>query len=162
MKWSPFCQSAWRGLFTLLPCHFPARPQSKLRDQHCDNYLAQHPQPYYIQLHSPKQRYNPAKIYRRRTGFIHIPSASLRAPAAPMEDTNLSVASTYINNLLLSRGLLKNGSNIDFAHPERGDGGTDGTMAKVMGLVNDLILRRDVRLPYYTPRRKALQTCCAQ
>ena len=68
-----------------------------------------------------------------------------------MDDTNLSVASTYINNLLLSRGLLKNGKSIDFAHPEHCDGGTDGTMAKVMGLVNDLILRRDVRLPNYSP-----------
>lgn len=61
-----------------------------------------------------------------------------------MDDTNLGVASIYINNLLLSRGLLKNGTNINFAHPERCDGGTEGTMAKVMGLVNDLILRRDV------------------
>lgn len=66
-----------------------------------------------------------------------------------MDDTNLGVASIYINNLLLSRGLLKNGTNVDFAHPERGDGGTDGTMAKVMGLVNDLILRRDVRPPFF-------------
>lgn len=67
-----------------------------------------------------------------------------------MDDTNLGVASIYINNLLLSRGLLKNGTNIDFAHPERGDGGTEGTMAKVMGLVNDLILRRDVCAPLFS------------
>lgn len=66
-----------------------------------------------------------------------------------MDDTNLGVASMYINNLLLSRGLLKNGTNIDFAHPKRGDGGIEGTMAKVMGLVNDLILRRDVCTPLY-------------
>lgn len=67
-----------------------------------------------------------------------------------MDDTNLGVASIYINNLLLSRGLLKNGTNIDFAHPGRGDGGTEGTMAKVMGLVNDLILRRDVCAPLFS------------
>ncbi len=60
-----------------------------------------------------------------------------------MDDTNLRTASVYINNLLLSRGLLRNGQTIDFAHPERGDGGADGTMGRIMGVVNDLILRRD-------------------
>ncbi|OAF60228.1 hypothetical protein VC83_03094 [Pseudogymnoascus destructans] len=60
-----------------------------------------------------------------------------------METDNLRTASVYINNLLLSRGLLKNGQNLDFAHPEQGEGGSEGTMGRIMGVVNDLILRRD-------------------
>ncbi|OBT60474.1 hypothetical protein VE03_10085 [Pseudogymnoascus sp. 23342-1-I1] len=60
-----------------------------------------------------------------------------------METDNLRTASVYINNLLLSRGLLKNGQSLDFAHPEQGDGGSEGTMGRIMGVVNDLILRRD-------------------
>jgi hypothetical protein len=59
---------------------------------------------------------------------------------------NLEAASTYVNNILLARGLLKGGQPIDFADPENDEGGTDGTMARVINLVNDLVLRRDVRL----------------
>lgn len=61
-----------------------------------------------------------------------------------MESDNLRTASSYINNLLLSRGLLRNGQTIDFSRPDKGDGGIEGTMGRVMSLVNDLILRRDV------------------
>lgn len=61
-----------------------------------------------------------------------------------MEPQNLDAASTYINNVLLARGLLKGGTPIDFARPENDEGGADGTMAKVINLVNDLVLRRDV------------------
>lgn len=60
------------------------------------------------------------------------------------DSSSLRTASTYINNLLLSRGLLRDGRVIDFARPERGEGGVAGTMGKVMSLVNDLVLRRDV------------------
>ncbi|KAI9735416.1 MAG: hypothetical protein M1818_006422 [Claussenomyces sp. TS43310] len=60
-----------------------------------------------------------------------------------METDNLRTASSYINNLLLSRGLLRNGQPLEFAQPQKGEGGTEGTMAKVMSLVNDLVLRRD-------------------
>lgn len=60
-----------------------------------------------------------------------------------MEAHNLQTASTYINNLLLARGLLKNGKAIDFARPENG-GGIDATMAKIINLINDLVIRRDV------------------
>ncbi|CAL3968466.1 unnamed protein product [Diplocarpon coronariae] len=56
-----------------------------------------------------------------------------------MDPDNLRTASLYINNQLLSRGLLRNGQNIDFARPER----EEGTMGRVMSVVNDLILRRD-------------------
>lgn len=61
-----------------------------------------------------------------------------------MEPHNLQVASDYINNVLLARGLLLSGTPIDFAHPENEDGGADATMARVINLVNDLVLRRDV------------------
>lgn len=61
-----------------------------------------------------------------------------------MESQNLRTASSYINNLLLSRGLLRNGVSIEFAKPNKAAGGLDATMAKIMNLVHDLILRRDV------------------
>ena len=61
-----------------------------------------------------------------------------------MESDNLRTASLYINNQLLSRGLLRNGQTIEFARPEKADGGTETTMGRVMSIVNDLILRRDV------------------
>lgn len=57
---------------------------------------------------------------------------------------SLRTASSYINNLLLSRGLLRNGQPIAFATPTEAEGGVGATMAKVMNLVHDLILRRDV------------------
>ncbi|KAL5321418.1 hypothetical protein ACEPPN_009376 [Leptodophora sp. 'Broadleaf-Isolate-01'] len=64
-----------------------------------------------------------------------------------MDPDNLRTASLYINNQLLSRGLLRNGQNIDFARPDRGvsEGGEglEKTMGRVMSVVNDLILRRD-------------------
>lgn len=63
-----------------------------------------------------------------------------------METQNLEAASNYINNLLLARGLLKNGKPIDFAQPDNGDGGSDATMAQIINLVNDLVVRRDVSL----------------
>lgn len=63
-----------------------------------------------------------------------------------METQNLETASNYINNLLLARGLLKNGKPINFAQPDNGDEGSDATMAQIINLVNDLVLRRDVSL----------------
>ncbi|KAK2775727.1 hypothetical protein FQN53_003079 [Emmonsiellopsis sp. PD_33] len=63
-----------------------------------------------------------------------------------METQNLHTASEYINNLLLARGLLRNGKPIDFARPEDAPGGTDATMARVINLVHDLVLRRDVSI----------------
>ncbi|KAF3018163.1 hypothetical protein E8E14_010421 [Neopestalotiopsis sp. 37M] len=59
-----------------------------------------------------------------------------------IDSDNLRTASLYINNQLLSRGLLRDGQNIDFADPDAGEG-LQGTMGKIMGVVNDLILRRD-------------------
>ncbi|KAJ5935743.1 hypothetical protein N7466_005290 [Penicillium verhagenii] len=60
-----------------------------------------------------------------------------------MDAHNLQAASTYVNNILLARGLLNNGASIDFAHPENEEGGTEATMARIINLVNDLVLRRD-------------------
>lgn len=60
-----------------------------------------------------------------------------------MEPYNLKTATTYINNLLLARGLLRNGSPIEFAHPSRAEGGKEATMAQIINLVHDLILKRD-------------------
>lgn len=57
---------------------------------------------------------------------------------------NLCTASLYINNQLLSRGLLRDGQVVDFADPGRGHGGTVATMGRIISIVNDLILRRDV------------------
>ncbi|KAL3465160.1 Afadin and alpha-actinin-binding-domain-containing protein [Aspergillus heterothallicus] len=56
---------------------------------------------------------------------------------------DLQAASTYINNVLLARGLVKSGRPIDFANPEDEDGSVATTMARIINLVNDLVLRRD-------------------
>jgi hypothetical protein len=63
-----------------------------------------------------------------------------------MDVDNLRTASLYINNQLLSRGLLRNGQTIDFARPHKSEEGLDVTMGKIMSVVNDLILRRDVSI----------------
>lgn len=54
-----------------------------------------------------------------------------------MDSDTLHTASTYLNNLLLARGLLRNGKALDFAKPTR------DTRAQVINLVHDLLLRRD-------------------
>ncbi|KAL0942232.1 nima interactive protein [Colletotrichum truncatum] len=59
------------------------------------------------------------------------------------DNDNLCTASLYINNQLLSRGLLRDGQTINFADPEDNPGGVEATMGKIMSIVNDLILRRD-------------------
>ena len=61
-----------------------------------------------------------------------------------MDTENLKTASTYINNLLLARGLLRNGEPIELARPSHGKGGVEGTMAQVINLIHDMVLRRDV------------------
>lgn len=56
---------------------------------------------------------------------------------------NLSTASLYINNQLLSRGLLRDGQTIDFAGEDDSEY-DEATRGKIIRIVNDLILRRDV------------------
>ncbi|KAL6859697.1 Afadin and alpha-actinin-binding domain-containing protein [Trichoderma novae-zelandiae] len=61
-----------------------------------------------------------------------------------MIDTeNLRTASLYINNQLLSRGLLRDGHEIDFADfGPRGLGNADSA-SRIISILNDLIIRRD-------------------
>jgi len=77
------------------------------------------------------------------------------APATRMIDLeNLRTASLYINNQLLSRGLLRDGQSIDFAHPGDSESEVADTMGRIISLVNDLILRRDVSaLPFLPVHR---------
>lgn len=85
----------------------------------------------------------------KRDTFVYIRISvhhyrKLPSTTSEMDIKNLETASDYINNLLLSRGLLRNGEPISFAHPSQGEGGKQATIAKVINLVHDLILRRDV------------------
>ncbi|KAL8850539.1 MAG: hypothetical protein Q9221_004496 [Calogaya cf. arnoldii] len=75
-----------------------------------------------------------------------------------MDPRSLSTASTYINNLLLSRGLLRNGTPIDFATQEKSAGGGEAAMVKIMNLVHDLILRRDREVDTLGNLSQTLQT----
>lgn len=54
-----------------------------------------------------------------------------------MDHDTLNTASTYLNNLLLARGLLRDSKSLDFAKPTR------ETRAQIINLVHDLLLRRD-------------------
>ncbi|KAJ4133506.1 hypothetical protein NW768_005092 [Fusarium equiseti] len=61
-----------------------------------------------------------------------------------MIDTdNLRTASLYINNQLLSRGLLRDGQSIDFAGAAFDGHDAAATMGRIVSVLNDLILRRD-------------------
>ncbi|PHH63831.1 hypothetical protein CDD81_5388 [Ophiocordyceps australis] len=60
-----------------------------------------------------------------------------------IDTANLRTASLYINNQLLSRGLLRDGQTIDFANLGHYDDGVPDTASRIIKLVNDLILRRD-------------------
>ncbi|KAJ4306099.1 hypothetical protein N0V88_000895 [Collariella sp. IMI 366227] len=73
-----------------------------------------------------------------------------------IESENLRTASLYINNQLLSRGLLRDGHTLDFADPGDSDGEVAETMSRIMAVVNDLILRRDhLQEKYAEAQRKA-------
>ncbi|GAB7366103.1 hypothetical protein MBLNU230_g7665t1 [Neophaeotheca triangularis] len=54
-----------------------------------------------------------------------------------MDSESMRTASSYVNNLLLARGLLPTTSQIDFAKPSR------ESRAQIINLVHDLILRND-------------------
>jgi len=54
-----------------------------------------------------------------------------------MDSDTLNTASNYLNNLLLTRGLLKNGKKIDFVKPSK------ESRAQIINLVHDLLLKRD-------------------
>lgn len=62
-----------------------------------------------------------------------------------MIDTeNLRTASLYINNQLLSRGLLRDGDSIDFSNSGECGEGSAAFSGRIISILNDLILRRDV------------------
>ncbi|WPH03269.1 Hypothetical protein R9X50_00614600 [Acrodontium crateriforme] len=54
-----------------------------------------------------------------------------------MDHESLRTAATYLNNLLLARGLLRNSTAIDFVKPSK------ESRAQIINLVHDLILRED-------------------
>ncbi|RMZ91086.1 hypothetical protein DV736_g1677, partial [Chaetothyriales sp. CBS 134916] len=55
----------------------------------------------------------------------------------------LQNASSYLNNLLLARGLLANGNPIDFASTSTSKDNADTKQSQIINLIHDLILRRD-------------------
>jgi hypothetical protein len=63
-----------------------------------------------------------------------------------METHNLKAASEYLNNLLLARGLLRHGKPIDFATPAGDGDDRDAPMPRIINLIHDLLMRRDVRV----------------
>ncbi|KAG6003832.1 hypothetical protein E4U43_000841 [Claviceps pusilla] len=60
-----------------------------------------------------------------------------------IDNENLRTASLYINNQLVSRGLLRDGDSIDFAGTRRTDEEDAAVSGRIIGILNDLILRRD-------------------
>jgi hypothetical protein len=92
---------------------------------------------------SPKrQNINTTKMFPPPSRHHHH-NTSQSSPV--MDSFNIKTASVYINNLLLARGLLRDGKPIEFARPSKADGGKEATMAQIINLVHDLILKRDVR-----------------
>lgn len=79
-----------------------------------------------------------------------------------MDPQNLHTASLYVNNLLLSRGLLRDGTPLEFAKPSKGEGGSNATMAQIITLVHDLVLRRDVCILYVGVKYMKLMYCIAR
>lgn len=69
-----------------------------------------------------------------------------------IDTANLRTASLYINNQLVSRGLLRDGENIDFAGVGKGLEDEPATCGRIISIVNELILRRDVRIPVESTR----------
>ena len=70
-----------------------------------------------------------------------------------MEASNLHTAASYVNNLLLARGLLRSGKPVEFAQlatlVPKGESKKPSfpapvIVADIINLVHDLILKRDV------------------
>ncbi|EPE10218.1 nima interactive protein [Ophiostoma piceae UAMH 11346] len=85
--------------------------------------------------------------------------------------SNLHTASLYINNQLLSRGLLRDGRALNFADPSGQDSkpadddaidNTADTMARIISVINDLILRRDRDAEHRESLSTALRTVRAE
>ena len=73
-----------------------------------------------------------------------------------MEASNIKTAAAYVNNLLLARGLLRNGKPAEFSElatyvPQENKHRTDSepvsaptVVADIINLVHDMVLKRDV------------------
>ncbi|KAL5606131.1 hypothetical protein BROUX41_006101 [Berkeleyomyces rouxiae] len=75
---------------------------------------------------------------------------------------NLRTASLYLNNQLLSRGLLRDGQSICFDDPGDDDETLAETMSRVMAVLNDLILRRDRDAEHRESLTETLRTLRAE
>ncbi|KAK3902994.1 Afadin and alpha-actinin-binding-domain-containing protein [Staphylotrichum tortipilum] len=73
-----------------------------------------------------------------------------------IESENLRTASLYINNQLLSRGLLHDGHALDFAHPGDTDGEVAETMSRIMA-VRDAEHRESLSATLRTLRAESLR-----
>ena len=93
----------------------------------------------------PNSRDVVGQLYTRPASAAIHPCSPLEQ-ALKMDSENLKTASAYINNLLLARGLLRNGDPIEFARPHKAKGGLEVSMGQIINLVHDMVLRRDVRL----------------
>ncbi|KAF2493873.1 hypothetical protein BU16DRAFT_488651, partial [Lophium mytilinum] len=79
-----------------------------------------------------------------------------------MDAFNLKTASTYINNLLLARGLLRDGKPIEFARPSKTEGGKEVALAQIINLVHDLILKRDRDQTHHSALAQTISTTRAE
>ena len=68
---------------------------------------------------------------------VHAAASHTTHNKVNMDHESLRTASTYLNNLLLARGLLRDGEPIDFVKPSK------ESRAQIINLVHDLILRED-------------------
>lgn len=93
----------------------------------------------FLHLHAPQAKHH----HHDETGWRDDNQTNY-ASSTMIDVENLRTASLYINNQLLSRGLLRDGRSIDFARPGDDDYELADTMGRIMSVVNDLILRRDV------------------
>jgi hypothetical protein len=75
----------------------------------------------------------------QQTLFDQPPLHEELSTTSTMASSSLTSASSYLNNLLLARGLLQDGKSIDFASNER----DETTTSKIINIVHDLVLRRD-------------------
>ncbi|KAL9080887.1 MAG: hypothetical protein Q9159_007484 [Coniocarpon cinnabarinum] len=85
-----------------------------------------------------------------------------------MEASNLQTAAGYVNNLLLARGLLRNGKAVEFAHLATCQPKEESTkkhqieaplvVADIINLVHDLILKRDRDAEHHETLAASLRT----
>lgn len=94
----------------------------------------------FVYIDNSHQNFSPTSTTTAPTKIVLIPRPHIAILA--MDPRDLKSASTYVNNQLAARGLLR-GNPIPFHKP----GEDDGTPAKIINLVHELIARRDVSFP---------------